>query len=191
MTAPSAPLPTPTPAMLMTAAEFTASCANVHAELVKGIVKEYPVPFPKHGIICFTIAQLVGNHVTQHALGRMATNDSWIKTGSNPDTVRGADVCFFSYDRLPRGMVPDGMLPVAPDLVIEVRSPTDRWNAVFAKVSEYLSAGVRVVVVLDPATSSASVYRMDELQQIFHNSDAMTLPDVLPGFSVVVSQLFE
>ena len=51
--------------------------------------------------------------------------------------------------------------------------------------------GVRVVVVLDPATTSASVYRLDELQQIFHNSDALTIADVLPGFSVVVSRFFE
>jgi hypothetical protein len=46
------------------------------------------------------------------------------------------------------------------------------------------------VVVLDPATTSASVYRSDEFQQIFHNGDTLTLPDVLPGFSVVVSRLF-
>jgi len=175
----------------MTAAEFTARYANVHAELVKGIVKEYPVPFPKHGFICLLIGRLIGNQVEANELGRVATNDSWIKTGSNPDTVRGADVCFFSYERLPKGAVPEGLLPVAPDLVVEVRSPTDRWNAIFAKVSEYLTAGVRVVVVLDPATTSASVYRMDELQQIFHHSDVLTLPDVLAGFSVVVSRLFE
>jgi Uma2 family endonuclease len=105
--------------------------------------------------------------------------------------VRGADLCFFSYERLPKGKLPEGLLPVAPDLVVEVRSPSDRWNAVLIKVGEYLTAGVRVVVVLDPATASASVYRTDELQQIYHNSDVLTLPEVLPGFSVVVSQLFE
>ena len=55
---------------------------------------------------------------------------------------------------------------------------------------EYLKAGVRVVVVLDPKTATASVYRPDELQQIFHNSDELVLPDVLPGFSTVVNQLF-
>lgn len=185
------PVSVPAPATLMTANEFTARYANVHAELVKGIVKEYPVPFPKHGVICLTIAWLLKQHVHQYDLGRVAVNDSWVKTGSNPDTVRGADVCFFSYERWPRGAMAEGLLAVAPDLVIEVRSPTDRWNGIFAKVSEYLSVGVRVVVVLDPATTSASVYRLDELQQIFHNSDELTLPDVLPGFTVVVSRLFE
>jgi Uma2 family endonuclease len=178
------------PPALLTAAEFTARYANIHAELVKGIVQEYPVPFPEHGFICLTIGRLIGNHVVAHDLGRVASNDSWVQTGHNPDTVRGGDICYFSYERLPKGKVPNGLLPVAPDLVVEVRSPTDRWNGIFVKVGEYLGAGVRVVVVLDPATTSASVYRAEELQQIFHNGDQLTLPDVLPGFSAVVSGIF-
>jgi Uma2 family endonuclease len=57
-------------------------------------------------------------------------------------------------------------------------------------VSEYLGSGVRVAVVVDPASASTSVYRADELQQIFHNGDELTLPDVLPGFSAPVKSLF-
>jgi Uma2 family endonuclease len=178
------------PATLMTADEFITRHANVHAELIKGIVEEYPVPFFKHGMICMEIAWLLKNPVFQNDLGRVAPNDSWIKTGSNPDTVRGADVCFFSYDRLPKGEVPEGLLPNPPDLVIEVRSPSDRWNDLFIKVGEYLKTGVRVVVVLDPSSTTASVYRDDEIQQVLHNSDPLTLPDVLPGFSVPVDRLF-
>ena len=60
-----------------------------------------------------------------------------------------------------------------------------------AKMLEYLRAGVRVVVILDPSTTSASVYRdAEEFQQIFHNGDELTLPDVLPGFAVAVNRLF-
>lgn len=178
------------PPTLLTADEFTTRYANRHAELVKGVVKEYPVPYQKHGKMCFTVGHLIGNYLDEHDIGHATSNDSWVRTGSNPDTVRGGDICFFSYDRLPKGSVPEGLLPVAPDLIVEVLSPTDRWNAVFAKVSEYLDAGVRVVVVLDTKSASASVYRSDELQQIFHNGDELTLPDVLPGFSVAVARLF-
>jgi Uma2 family endonuclease len=191
MTALPASTVSATPAALVTADEFTARYADLHAELVKGVVKEHPVPFPKHGKICLTVGRLVGNHVAAHDLGHVMSNDSWIKTGSNPDTVRGADVCFFSYERLPKGDVPEGLLSVVPDLVVEVRSPTDRWTGMFTKVGEYLAVGVRVVVVLDPTSTSASVYRADELQQIFHNGDELTLRDVLPGFAVAVRQLFE
>jgi Uma2 family endonuclease len=181
---------TPT-ATLMTADEFTARYANIHAELVKGVVKEYPVPWPKHGLLCARICCLIWNHVEAHDLGHVMSNDSWLRTGTNPDTVRGADVCFFSYERLPKGEVPEGLLPVSPDLVVEVRSPSERWTDLFAKVVEYLQANVRAVVVLDPKTATASVYRPDELQQIFHNSDLVSLPDVLPGFSVAVNRLFQ
>lgn len=187
---------TPTPpvasAALLTADEFTARFARIRAELVKGIVKEYPVPGFKHGFVCSRIDRLIANHVEANDLGRTASNDTWIRTGTNPDTVRGADVFFISYERLPKGEVPEGLLPLAPDLVIEVRSPSDRWTEMIAKMLEYLKAGVRVVVILDPKTTSASVYRdADDFQQIFHNGDPLTLPDVLPGFSVPVSSLFE
>jgi Uma2 family endonuclease len=137
--APAAPVPAP---KLLTADEFTARYANVHAELIKGVVKEYPVPWPKHGFICLTIGRLIGNHVDAKDLGRVAANDSWIRTGTNPDTVRGGDVCFFGYDRLPKGPVPEGLLAVVPDLVVEVRSPSDRWHHIFTRVGEYLGAGV-------------------------------------------------
>jgi Uma2 family endonuclease len=189
MTTLSAPVPLPPP-ILMTAEEFTARYAEIHAELVKGIVVEYPAPFVKHGIICTQIGCFVYEHVAAYDLGRVASNDTWIKTGSNPDTVRCADVCFFSYDRLPKGEVPDGLLPTAPDLVVEVRSPADRWTTMLARIVDYLRAGVRVVVVLDPTKPAAAVYRDDQLLQIFHNGDELTLPDVLPGFAVPVNRLF-
>jgi Uma2 family endonuclease len=186
----TAPATLATPATLMTADEFTARYANVHAELVQGVVKESPMPGLKHGKICMTIGRLVANHVEAQDLGHVMSSGTWIRTGSNPDTVRGTDVCFVSYERLPKGDVPERMLPITPELAVEVRSPSDRWTDVFTKVVEYLKAGVRVVVVLDPPTATASVYRDDELQQIFHNSDPLTLPDVLPGFSVPVDRLF-
>src|SRR5260370_1591146 len=103
MTPLSAPAPTGTLAPLLTADEFRARYANIHGELVKGIVKEYPVPWPRHGKVCATMTRLIGNYVEAHDLGHVMSNDSWIKTGSNPDTVRGGDVCFFSYERLPKG----------------------------------------------------------------------------------------
>jgi Uma2 family endonuclease len=122
--------------------------------------------------------------------GHVITNDSFVQT-TDPDTVWDADVCFYSYERLPKGKVAEGLLPVVPSLVVEVRSPSERWIDVFAKVVKYLQAGVRVVILLDEPSASASVYRADELQQIFHNGDALVVSDLLPGFSVAVSRLFE
>jgi Uma2 family endonuclease len=187
----SAASPQAVPGVLLTAEEFVRRYPDGPYELVKGVVREVPMPFLKHGYICATMARLVGNLAADHDLGRVMTNDSFVKTRSDPDTVRGADVCFISYDRLPRGAVPDGLLPIVPDLVVEVRSPSDKWGEIFTKVGEYLTAGVRVVVVLDAASTSASVYRAEEFQHIFHNGDELTVPEVLPGFAVAVRRLFE
>jgi Uma2 family endonuclease len=184
------PPSTPTRTVLLTAEEFARQYGGQYVELVEGVVKELPMPFPKHGKTCLTIGYLIADHVFKHDLGHVMSNDSFVQTRRGPDTVRGPDVSFYSYERLPRGEVPDGLLPVAPDLVVEVRSPSDTWTEIFAKVSEYLGAGIRAVVVLDAVSTSASVYRAEELQQIFHNGDEMTIPDVLPGFAVVVRRLF-
>jgi Uma2 family endonuclease len=186
----TATLPTP-PAKLLTADEFARRHSGDYVELIDGVVKELPVPFQDHGTMCFKIAFALGSHVVPNDLGHLTTNDSFVQTQWGPDRVRGADICFFSYEQLPKGPIPTGLLPVAPDLVIEVRSKSEGWNDMLKKVSEYLTAGVRVVVVIDPPTQSATAYRKDEIQQIFDNGDELTIPDVLPGFAVPVRKLFE
>ncbi len=186
-TAPVQPVPPPG---LMTADEFAQRHGGEYVELVKGQVKELPMPFPKHGKICFKAARYFGNFIEERDLGHVMTNDSFVVTRRNPDTVRGSDVCYWSYDRLPKGAVPDGLITIPPDLVLEVRSPSERWTEVFAKILEYLDAGVRVAILLDSPSATASVYRRDEIQQIFDNGDELILPDVLPGFAIPVRQFF-
>lgn len=186
----TATLPTP-PATPLTADEFARRHGGDYVELIDGVVKELPVPFQEHGQVCFKVAFALGNHVIPNDLGHLTTNDSFVQTKSNPDRVRGADVCFFSYERLPKGPMPKGLIRVSPELVVEVRSPSDGWDDVFTQVGEYLAAGVRVVMVVDIATLSASLYRKDEFQQIFDNGDELTIPDVLPGFAVAVRKFFE
>ena len=149
------------------------------------------MPWQDHGYICALIVRLIGNFVFDHQLGRVTSNDSWVQTGFNPDTVRGPDLCYFSYDRLPPGRIPRGMLSVNPDLIVEIRSPSDLWTEMFAKVEEYLRAGVRAVVILDLDSLTASVYRSPGLQQTLQASETLTIPEVLPGFSVQVGKLFE
>jgi len=70
----------------------------------------------------------IGNFVEEHDLGHATSNDSWVLVGRNPDTVRGGDVAHYSYGRVPQGPLPAGYLDVVPELVFEVRSPTDRWS---------------------------------------------------------------
>jgi Uma2 family endonuclease len=123
-------------------------------------------------------------------VGRVVGNDSGIVTERDPDTVRGADVGFFSYKRFPKGPLPQGYLKVAPDVVFEVRSPGDRWRDILAKVAEYLAAGVLRVCVLDQQTETITVYSPDEPEVKLTRDQELVLPDILPGFAVRVSRFF-
>jgi Uma2 family endonuclease len=155
------------------------------------VVKEHALAWPNQGAICHTVGRLIGAHVEASRLGYARPNGSFLRTGTSPDSVRGADVCFISHERLTGAVVVNGMLSAVPDLVIELRTPSERHLDMLEKVIEYLVVGARVVVVLDPPTRTASAYRDDVGLKIFRESEELVLPDVLPGFSVTVGRLFD
>ena len=176
---------------LLTADEFWAMPdSDRPMELVRGRIVDMNMPGPRHGQICGRTDRIVGNFVDEHDLGHVLTCDSGVLTERDPDTVRGMDVCFYSYSRLPKGPLPAKYVAVVPELVIEVRSPDDRWNRILQKVAEYLEAGVTTVCVLDPKTESAHVYSVDA-EEILKVDDTLTFPDILPGFAVPVRRFFE
>jgi len=181
-----------TPATPLTAAEFFSTYGGDRTvELVKGKVVRCPMPGFKHGEVSLTVGSLVRDFVKQRNLGRVLSNDTFVRTGSDPDSYRGADVCYVSYANLPKEVEsPDGPVDLPPDLVVEVRSPSDRLNRLTAKATEYLDAGVTVVIVVDPTTESAAVYRVNEFPMRYSNGDELTVPDVLPGFAVPVKKFF-
>ena len=185
--------PTATVAGPLTAAEFVARHGHESGvELVDGYLRRLPMPGGRHGEVCVNATLLIGAFVKSRGLGRVMSNDTFVRTTTDPDTYRGADVLFLSYARLPADQpVPRGPIEVAPDLVVEVKSPTDRRGEIRTKVGEYETVGVDVVVVLDPDLGVATVYRGEELPQRFSTGDEFTLPDVLPGLAVPDARFFE
>jgi Uma2 family endonuclease len=180
---------------LLTADEFLRRHGGeTCVELVKGRVVRHPMPGGPHGYICNNASAIITPFVRANGLGRVFSSDTFtrVRPGEPTDTIRGPDVAYLSYARWPKEReIPEGPLPASPDLVIEVRSPSDRIPQLSAKASEYLQAGVTVVIVLDPHTESLAVYREDEFPIRMHNRDELTLPDVLPGFAVEVKKFFE
>jgi len=148
-------------------------------------------PNPRHGQICGKVDRILGNFVDEHELGHVLCNDSGVITEREPDTVRGPDVVFYSYARLPKGALPSHYVPEVPELIFEVRSPGNRWPAILVKVAEYLDAGVQYVVVLDPDPQTALVYSAEQQPQILGPDDELTFPDLLGEFRVVVRRFFE
>ena len=160
-------------------------------ELVRGRIVEMNQPYPRHGLICMEIGHVVRSYVKQHKLGYVMCNDSGVITERDPDTVRGPDISFYSHGRLPKGPIPQGYLKVAPNLVFEVLSPSDRWARVLEKVGEYLTAGVEVVCVLDPERETMHVYRDETPSEVLAADDELTIPEVLGEFRIAIRALLE
>jgi len=177
---------------LMTAEEFgRRPDTGYPEELVRGMIIEMTPPDRRHGFVCLKAGRILGNWVEERDLGRVMSNDSGVITERDPDTVRGADVAYYSYERLPRGPLAKGYGPEVPELVFEVRSTHDRWRNVLEKVLEYLDAGVLVVVALDPDSRSAHVYSGEDEPRRLGPDEELTFPGLLEGFSVRVGQFFE
>lgn len=178
---------------LITAEEFAARPDDgIPTELIRGRITRMNLPKPLHGLVCFKAALKIGGFVDQHKLGWVFSNDSGVITERDPDSVRGPDLAFCSYERLPKTSRPQReYLDVAPELVVEVRSPDDRWPALQAKVAEYLAAGVLAVLVLDAVAEFAVIYTPEAAPRQLAGDEVIEFPDVLPGFSVHVREFFE
>jgi Uma2 family endonuclease len=177
---------------LLTAEEYGRLPDNrQRTELVRGRIVTLNMPYPRHGEFCATIAYLVRRHLDDRDIGRVVCNDSGTITERNPDTVRGMNVAYYSYGRVPKGPLPRRYLDVSPELVFEVRSPSDRWSEIHAKVGEYLGAGVLAVCVVDEQTETATVFRTDQPPQVLRADEEFLLPDILGDFRVTVRRFFE
>lgn len=176
---------------LLTAEQFAEINDGVLSELVRGKIVEMNVPKFRHGEVCSNFAFLLQSIVRPGKLGRVLTNDSGILTERDPDTVRGADVAFFSYARVPAEKPIDGYAEVAPELIAEVLSPSDRWSATHQKVSEYPAMGVDTVLVIDPQEERVHVFHGDQAGSVLKSGESLPLRGHLDGHSIDVSAIFE
>lgn len=149
------------------------------------------MPGIRHGEICGRIAILMGEFLKGRDLGRVITNDSGVITERDPDTVRGADVAYYSFSRLPRGVGPRGYHASAPDVVFEVRSPSDAWSELIVKTGEYLKAGVLAVALFEPDDWSIHVYRPNSPPISLTGDDALALPEIHDEFQIAAARFFE
>ncbi len=168
------------PAPSMTAAELL-QIPDKHAELVRGVLVVREPPGLRHGRIALDLGRRLADHGDANHLGRVYV-ESGFKLASNPDTVRGPDVAFISQSRLPEPE-PVGYPALAPDLVVEILSRGDRPGELLGKVADWLSAGTRLVWVIDPERRLARVYRADGAEAIVTAEQALQGEDVVPGFA--------
>jgi Uma2 family endonuclease len=159
-------------------------------ELVRGEVVTMPPPNFRHGEIAVQIGFLLKSFLRQNPLGRVV-GETGVRTEQGPDSVRGPDVSYWSFKRLPKSQRIATYPKVAADLCIEIRSPSNSPRKIRAKVAEYLRAGVRIVWVVDPRDESVTVYHRAGRGVILSDDEILDADDILPGFSCPVSQFFE
>jgi Uma2 family endonuclease len=160
-------------------------------ELIDGRIVPMSPSGGEHGFIEFsTLGIELAQFVRQHKLGWVVGGEVGIYTRRNPDRVRGADIAFISRQRLPHKPGP-GYIAVAPELVVEVVSPTDSWPEVRQKVKEYLSIGVERVWVVDPENREVLVYRSLKDSLTLSDEDTLLGEGKLEGFSLAVGRIFE
>lgn len=157
-------------------------------ELVRGTVITMAPPKARHGIICQNIARMLGQFVHSRRLGWVASNDTGVIIERDPDTLRGADVAYWSISREP--VLPEGYFESVPDLVVEALSPDDRKKAVREKIQDYVSSGVKLVWLVDPEVRTVTVYAGSMRGAELDESETITGGDALPGFSCKVADFF-
>src|SRR5205807_9346780 len=133
---------------------------------------------------------LLSKYVQDNKLGEVYAAETGFKLKSNPDTVRAPDVAFVRKDRVDSVGDTEGYWPGAPDLAVEVISPSDTVSQVEKKVIEWLEFGTRLVWIVSPKLSTITVYRSLQDIKMFTEKDTVDGGDVVPGFKFPVAELF-
>lgn len=180
---------------LITVEEYASLPANAPpTELVQGRIVDVNVPRSRHGEVCAAITEIVRSFVRKRKLGRVFSNDAGVITERQPDSLRGADVSFYSYERVPRGRIdPRIYIDAVPNVIFELRSPDDRTSDVLEKVAEYLHAGVECVCVFDTLHETVSVYEetADAAMLVLRVDDDLALRQIHADFRVHVDEFFD
>ncbi len=181
----------PDPGRPLTAEEFAALPEDGwRTELVDGLLVREPPAGGGHGHLGNQLGFHLTAFVRERESGYVFGADTGFILRRSPDTVRAPDVAFVAGDRFEAGL-PRGYVPFAPDLAVEVVSPSNTASELQAKVLDYLTAGTRLVWVIDPSRETVTVYRSREDIRILGRDDVLDGGDVLPGFDLPIAELFD
>jgi len=177
-------------AKLVTGEELLAMGDIGPCELIDGrIVRMNPTGI-QHGDIVIALGSALRDFVRTRQLGRVVGGEVGIYTRREPDRVRAADIAFVSQERLADKSL-KGFLKVAPELVVEIISPTDRWQNMRDRLEEYFAIGVHRVWIVEPDNRDVLVYSASTEMRKFGEGDMLMGEGVLDGFTLAIAELFE
>ena len=158
-------------------------------ELIRGeLTKTMSAGFA-HGAQAVNIIGSLWTHVRHHDLGRIVTAEATFLLATAPDHARIPDVGFVRQERVSSLDEMTGAYHGAPDLAVEVISPTDRLARVREKTQDWLDHGTPMVVVVNPRNRTVQVYTSDGVTELAE-ADTLDGGDVVPGWSMPVADIF-
>lgn len=173
----------------MTAEELLhAQPPHKRTELVRGVMRVSEPASARHGLVAGRILVALSSHVRSHRLGEVFAAETGFTLARGPDTVRAPDAAFVSRERLPDPL-PHGFPELAPDLAVEVLSPGDRPGEVLSKVADWLTAGTRLVWVVDTERRQARIYRADGSESMVGDGATLEGEDVVTGFTCALADI--
>ena len=182
------PVP-PRPMTVEEYARFEEPEDGYSSELFRGIVIREPLPGWSHGRSQSILARRLGNWMEAFGQGEVFAETGFI-ISDRPATVRGPDVAVL-LDRRFREGEPGNWIRGAPDVAVEVLSPSNRPGAMREKMRDYFEAGALRVWIVNPKTRTVTIHRANGSKTIFRDGKRLEDPDVLPGFVLEVRELFE
>lgn len=176
---------------LLTAAELLAlEREDRHFELIEGVLIEESPPNIYHARVLATLSYLLVEAVEGRGIGLVFAGDAGFILGRNPDTVLGPDLAVILTERVTPEVDEERYLELAPDLAIEIVSPSNSTGEVEREVAIYLASGVKAVWTVYPRLRQVVVHRPGEPPTVLTDQDVLTDERLLPGFETSVSRLF-
>ncbi len=155
-------------------------------ELIQGVIFVSPAGL-RHDNIAAKLIMRIGMYLLTNPIGEFYATSAGFQI--TPNVVLSPDGAYVSNMRLAGKPSPEGFAPYAPDLAIEVISPSDSATDLTEKIELYLAHGTQLLWVINPRTRSANVYRADGSGNRLQVSDMLQGEDVLPGFTCKLSDI--
>jgi len=159
-------------------------------ELIAGDLHKMTPCGWRHGDVGGWLHALIGNYLVQQRIGKLFFAETGFLLSRDPDTVRAPDIAFIHKDHLPPDLPEDAFWPGAPDLAVEVVSPSDTSREVDEKAKAWLAAGAQLVWVVNPIGRFVSVYRRGQAALTLTEAEDLSGEDLLPGFHCRIADIF-
>ena len=164
---------------------------NGKVELVRGEPRVSEPAGGRHGWVLSNLARLFYRYLDTHPVGRFFNDGVGYELRALPRTVRSPDASFIRAEHLPPEGVGPGFLKMAPDLAVEVLSPSEPAGELEEKLDDYRAAGTPLIWVIDPERRTVMIVSADAPVRWLRADDALDAGDIVPGFSCKVTELFE